>query len=90
MKSKILFLGLLLAMGLWAAAAPVSASPEVKYIDAPTVKSMLGSPDVVVIDTSTGWWTYDQKIVGSIIHPEPAREWAAQFPKDKKIILYCG
>jgi hypothetical protein len=67
-----------------------AAEPEVKYIDAATLKGMLGDPDLVIIDTSLGWWTYDQKIVGSLVFPEAASSWASGLSKDKKIVLYCG
>ncbi len=90
MKRRFLTLLLVLVLALSLAPGLTAAAAAVNYIDVATLKGMVGSPDVVVIDTSTGWWTYDQKIVGSIIHPEPAREWAAQIPKDKKIVLYCG
>ncbi len=68
----------------------LAAEPEVKYIEAATLKGMLGDPNLVIIDTSRGWWTYDQKIVGSLVFPEEASSWASKLSKDKKIILYCG
>ncbi len=81
----------LIVLGLAMLAGPsLAASPEVKYIDAPTLKGMLGDPDLVIIDTSTGWWTYDQKIIGSLVFPEETSSWAPKLSKDKKIVLYCG
>jgi hypothetical protein len=68
----------------------LAAEPEVKYIDGATLKGMLGDPALVIIDTSRGWWTYDQKIVGSLVFPEEASSWASRLSKDKKIVLYCG
>lgn len=72
------------------AGSSLAAEPEVKYIDAATLKGMLSDPDLVIIDTSQGWWTYDQKIVGSLVFPEEASSWASRLSKDKKIVLYCG
>ena len=72
------------------ASPSLAADPEVQYIDAPTLKSMLGAPDLVIIDTSTGWWTYDEKIIGSLVLPEEASSWASKLSKDKRIVLYCG
>ncbi len=81
----------LLCLAWSAALAPALASePEVQYIDAPTLKGMMGDPNVVIIDSSQGWWTYDQKIPGSLVYPEDAEVWAAKVPKDKTIVLYCG
>jgi hypothetical protein len=81
----LLVLGLVLTLG-----PALAAAPEVNFIDAATLKGMLGSPDLVLIDTSTGWWTYDQQIPGSLILPEEASSWAPRLSKDKKIVLYCG
>ena len=81
----LLFLSFAMARG-----QALAAEPEVKYIDAATLKGMLGDPALVIIDTSQGWWTYDQKIVGSLVFPEEASSWAPQLSKDKKIVLYCG
>ena len=88
---KIWLLLVFLLLGLMAARRPaLAAPPEVQFIDAPTLKGMLGAPDVVIIDSSQGWWTYDQKIVGSLVLPGETSSWAPQIPKDKKIVVYCG
>ncbi len=91
MKGKFWFLLLLLFLGLSTPPAPVlAAKPEVKFIDPATLKGMLGAPDLVIIDVSQGWWTYDRKITGSLIFPEETSSWAPRLSKDKKIVLYCG
>ena len=81
----LLFLTFAIARG-----QALAAQPEVKYIGPADLKGMLGDPNLVIIDTSKGWWTYDQKIVGSLVFPEEVSSWAPQIPKDKKIVLYCG
>lgn len=83
------FVLIVLAVAMLASPS-LAAVPEVTYIDAPALKGMLGDPNLVIIDTSTGWWTYDQKIVGSLVFPEEASSWAPKLSKDKKIVLYCG
>ncbi len=88
-KSWLLTIFLLLSL-LAAPGLGLSAPPEIKYIDPATLKAMMGAPDVIIIDVSRGWWTYDQKIVGSLVHPEETETWAAGLPKAKKIVLYCG
>lgn len=91
MKGKSWFFMILLCLAWSVLPAPaLAAKPEVKFIDANALKGMLGDPDLVIIDTSKGWWTYDQKIVGSLVYPEEVSSWAPQLPKDKKIVLYCG
>ena len=91
MKGKFWFFLILLCLA-WSAPPPavLAAPPEVKYIDPTTLKGMLGAPDVVVIDVSQGWWTYDLKIAGSLLLPGEVESWAPRLPKDKKIVLYCG
>jgi hypothetical protein len=89
--SAAIVAGILIFMGLVMLAGPsLAAEPEVQYIDAAALKSMMGDPNLVVIDTSKGRWTYDQKIPGSLVLPEDASSWASRFTKDKKIVLYCG
>ena len=87
LSSHLVLIVLSLAM---VASPSLAAVSEVKYIDASTLKSMLGDPDLVIIDTSQGWWTYDQKIPGALVLPEEASSWASKLSKDKKIVLYCG
>ena len=61
-----------------------------QYIDAATLKGMLGDPDLVIIDIAWDGGRTDQKIVGSLVFPEAASSWASGLSKDKKIVLYCG
>jgi hypothetical protein len=81
----LLFLSFAMARG-----QALAASPEVKYIGPADLKGRLGDPNLVIIDVSKGWWTYDQKIVGSLVYPEEASSWAPRLPRDKQIVLYCG
>jgi predicted sulfurtransferase len=92
MKTGFRFLLLLFCLlGLSMASGPaLAANSEVKYIDPATLKAMMQAPDVVVIDTSQGWWTYDKKIPGSLVFPEETSSWAPQLKKNEKIVLYCG
>ncbi len=91
LPSAALGICVLVFLGLAAPVRPsLAAAPEVQYLDAPALKAMMGDPNLVIIDTSTGWWTYDKKIPGSLVYPEEATVWASKIPKDKKIVLYCG
>ena len=91
MKGKFWFFMILLCLAWPVLPGPaLAAEPEVKYIGPADLKCMLGDPSLVIIDDSKGWWTYDQKIVGSLVYPEEASSWAPRLPRDKKIVLYCG
>jgi hypothetical protein len=91
MKGKFWFFMILLCLAwLVPPALALATQPEVKYIGPSDLMGMLGAPNLVIIDTSKGWWTYDQKIAGSLVYPEEVGSWAPQLPKDKKIVLYCG
>jgi hypothetical protein len=87
LQSVLLLLFLTFAM---ARGQALAASPEVKYIGPADLKGMLGDPNLVIIDASKGWWTYDRKIIGSLVFPGEVSSWAPQVPKDKEIVLYCG
>jgi rhodanese-related sulfurtransferase len=91
MKAKFWVICCLLLVGLSVPLSPAGAAPaEMQFIDPATLKGMLGSPDLVIVDASKGWWTYDQKIPGALVLPGDPSSWAASLPKDKKIVVYCG
>jgi rhodanese-related sulfurtransferase len=57
------------------------------------LKSMLDSPEVVVIDVRsyTDWLLSRDKIRGAV--REDYRDfdaWSAKYPKDKTVVLYCA
>ncbi len=82
----VLFLTLPLSLG-----AAWAGNLEVKFIAPGTLKGMLGAPDLVVIDVSTGGWSIDLKIVGALRYSaDEVSSWAPQLPKGKKIVLYCA
>jgi hypothetical protein len=66
--------------------------------DAPRItmeelKSMLGDPDLVIIDSLVGdqWETVAQKLPGAVHEdPEDVDSWADKYPKDKTIVTYCA
>lgn len=65
-------------------------------VDAPRItkeqlRSMLGSPDVIVLDVlvQEQWEISDQKIPGALHeNPEEVESWATKYPKDKTLVLY--
>jgi hypothetical protein len=68
-------------------------SGEVPRMSKEELKSLLGQPDVFVLDVRTGgdWEASDRKIAGAIREdPRDASAWAAKYPKDSTIVLYCS
>jgi len=72
----------------------VSASEiKVPRITKEEVKSMLGSPDVIILDirSAQSWKESEWKIKGAIREDGEGETsaWMAKYPKDRTSILYC-
>lgn len=66
---------------------------DVKIINKDELKAMLGSPDLVVLDVRTGrdWSSSEFKIKGAVRSTgKDVEEVAAQYSKDKTLVLYCA
>ena len=75
-----------------AVSAPVYAG-GVKTIDKDELKSMLGSPDLVVLDVRTGkdWSSSEFKIKGAMrLTDKEVSKTMGKFAKDNTIVLYCA
>jgi rhodanese-related sulfurtransferase len=57
------------------------------------LKSMLGQPDLVIVDVRLDeeWEKAELKIKGAVReNPERAvKSWAEKYPRDKTIVFYC-
>lgn len=94
MRKKISFAALILAAVLimHGIASRAAAGDDLR-IGKDDLRSMLGSPDVVVIDVRTEkeWKKSDKKILGATWEDaEEIPAWADKYPKDKTIVLYCS
>jgi rhodanese-related sulfurtransferase len=93
MKTKLLtglvFLSLLLApLG-----TALAAAPEVKLIDAATLKGMLGDPQLLVIDVRTpSAYADSDKKIKTAVRQDPGKvpTWAQKLSRDQKMVLYCS
>ncbi len=57
------------------------------------LRSLLGNPDVVILDVRVGpeWQATKEKIQGAVREdPEALKNWADKYPKDKTLVLYCS
>ncbi len=71
----------------------LSAAESVPTVTKEELKAQLNSPDIMILDVRTGkdWKSSEFKIKGAIrANPGEFDKWAATYPKDKKLILYCA
>ena len=67
------------------------AGKDLPLVDKETLKSWLSDPQVVILDVRApkDWKVSDKKIKGAVRQdPNEVKTWAANLPKDKKIVLY--
>lgn len=57
------------------------------------LRDLLSNEDLVLLDVRTkkDWKKSDRKIVGAVrVNPKKVESWAGNYPKEKKIVLYCA
>ena len=77
------FAGVVMAMG---------QGVEVPRMTKEELKTMLGNPDLIIIDVriERDWKASELKIKGAVWEDFMEVEtWAQKYPKDKTIVLYC-
>jgi predicted sulfurtransferase len=68
-------------------------APQAPRLNPETLKSWLSDPQVLILDVrrQQDWLNSDKKIEGAVReNPLDVKTWAANLPKDKKIVLYCS
>ncbi len=91
-KAMVCLVMTFMVLGTWVVMA---VALEIPRISKEKLKSMLGNPNVVVIDVRT---FFDRKmstkqIKGSVREdPDPTKvkSWAKKYSKEKTIVLYCA
>lgn len=90
-KKGLLLILVLAALVSWSAAGFGAASDEVPRMKIEELKSLLGSPDVVVLDVRYGGDKAPKRILGSLFeNPDEVDAWSDKYPRGKKIVLYCS
>jgi len=77
----------------WIVSAFSFAAEDAARIAKEEVKALLNDPNVAILDASLGsdWKKSDKKIKGAVrIDPLDVGAWAGNYPKDKKVIVYCA
>lgn len=64
---------------------------EIPRMDKEELRSRLDDPGTVLIDVRREQKTADEKIQGaSLEDPDQVGSWAASYPQDKTLVLYCS
>jgi rhodanese-related sulfurtransferase len=76
----------MLTQFVWAAEVPRIRTEE--------LKSMLGNPEVIIIDVrAAGDWDKSRTKIQGAVREDPnksAKSWAEKYSQDKTIVLYCA
>lgn len=78
---------------VWIFSAAGFAADEAPRIAKEEVKALLNDPNTVILDAriTPDWKKSDRKIKGAIrVDPLDVGAWAGNYPRDKKIIVYCA
>jgi hypothetical protein len=79
-------------IGAFVGVSTIPAQPlDVPRITKEELKSMLGNPDVVILDVrgSNSWKASEKKIKGAVWEdPRDMESWTDKYPKDKTLVLY--
>ena len=83
----------LLALALIVLAGALASADDSRAMTKEQLRSMLGKPDLIVIDLRTkyDWDNSNVKIKGAV-REEGMKfgSWINKYPKDKTIVLYCA
>jgi hypothetical protein len=88
---KLTLWAIRLAVGLILVITWSCAGTGPPLVDKETVKSWLSDPQVLILDVRApkDWNVSDKKITGAVRQdPDGVKTWAANLPRDKKIVLY--
>jgi predicted sulfurtransferase len=93
MRRLILFLAIAMAFAVTAFSARPAPAQDVKRMSIEQLKSMLGNPDLVIIDVRRDgdWNASTLKVKGAVREdPEKVDTWMSKYPKDKTLVFYCA
>jgi hypothetical protein len=85
------FLTLALSIAMVGVLTIPAMAADVPKITKGELKSMFGTPDLVIVDVRTGtsWTASEKKIKGAVREdPKDVEPWANKYPKDKILVLY--
>ncbi len=90
MKKVLMMILSILGILIWVETALPQEAPR---LTKEQLRSMLGNPDVIIIDVrvDSEWTNSGKKIKGAIREdPGALRSWMNNYPKDKTLVFYCS
>ena len=92
--SSILLAIFLVVSGMTSKVQAMGKGVEVPRVTKEQLLSMMGKPDVVILDVreSESWKKSKQKIQGAV-REDPLKDvqgWSDKYPKDKTLVFYCS
>jgi predicted sulfurtransferase len=89
MLKMIVFIGVSVSIGC--VSANTATSKDIAKITVQELRSMLGDPDVIIVDVrhEQQWRAGELKIRGAVHeNPDAVGSWAERYQRDKTLILY--
>jgi len=89
-QGSLLFV-VLAVLFAWSATVSAAGGDGVPRLTKDELKSLLGNPDVVVLDVRFDGNLAPSRIAGAV-HEEPDKvdSWAGKYARGKRIVLYCS
>ena len=90
---KVLLPVMLIILVVFIACTNVRSVKNVPRVSKEYLRSILGSPDLVLLDvrSKNDWEKSKEKITGAVrMDPETVDTWSETLPKNKEIVLYCA
>ena len=92
-KGRILMAVVLFLAAAWIVPGNGMADEDAPRIGKAEVKALLNDPSVTVLDArlDADWQASDRKIKGAVrVDPLDIGAWAKDYPKHRKLIVYCA
>jgi len=89
-QGSLLFV-VLAVLFAWSATVSAAGGDGVPRLTKDELKSLLGNPDVVVLDVRFDGNLAPSRIAGAVHEdPEKVDSWAGKYARGKRIVLYCS
>jgi rhodanese-related sulfurtransferase len=93
MKKSHIMMFMVVVVGLAVCFPGAAGAADVERMTIEELKSMLGNPNVIIVDVRQpeDFNDSDTKIQGAVREdPSSVSTWMSKYPKDKTLIFYCA